>query len=509
MQDNQTKPIDHDWKEHYLDFPAVRAIRRTGCALWAAVGASLMMLFVTIPLFLWAIPRLYTGNTSTQTFYFLSVTGLCLCFGGVLAVLLSLGRESQIQRDPGLGMLAGIALWGIGALLLGFDGIFAAYLLGIVTLAMGVVLCCRAFRALWAMLPLILRFALHADAEDAPPELQEAVRRGTLPLRRDKRTGLVRKLLCALSAAALGVLLVRLMPERFRLALLIVQLIALAVLTRCVLRLPMDGRTREKLLRCLSDPSKYNEDSALHAQLSTLLLEKHHRRWLIRGLIAVLRMLYPHRLLNAEAIRMDNENPLIFLANHGNLYGPVACMLHIPAFVRPWVISNIMTDLEETTAYLYKYNFEHAGYLPKRLRMPVAKTVARLSHWAMTSLESVPVFRDHPSQLRKTFRSAVDAMSCGEAMLIFPENPNAIAQDKGYEHEGIGPLFSGFAMLAPIYYNRTGKCCRFLPLYADQKTHTLKFGTEVAYNPDTPPIEERDRLVHEIETQLHRLAEGT
>jgi len=506
MQDTQTKSTKN-WKEHYLDFPAVRAIRRTRCALWGAVGASLTMLFITIPLFLWTLLRLYAGDARMQTIYFLAVTGLCLCLGGVLGALLSLGRESRMQRDPALGMLAGTALWVIGALLLGFDGIFAAYVLGIVTLAAGMVLCCRAFRALWAMLPLILRFALNADAEDAPQDLQEAVQKGGLPLRIDKHTGFVRQLLCAMSAAVLGMLLVLyVMPGRFRLALLIVQLITLAALTLCVLRLPMDGRTREKLLRYL-ETHKQNENPALHAQLKSLLLEKHRRHWFIRGLIAVLRVLYPHRLHNAEAIRMDSENPLIFLANHGNLYGPVACILHIPAFVRPWVISNIMTDLEETTAYLYKYNFEHASCLPKRLRMPVAKTVARLSHWAMTSLESVPVFRDHPRQLMNTFRNAVDVMNCGDAMLIFPENPNAIAQDKGYEHEGIGPLFSGFAMLAPIYYNRTGKCCRFLPLYADQKTHTLSFGTEVVYNPDTPPIEERDRLVHEIETQLHQLAE--
>lgn len=507
MQENQNKPTEN-WKEHYLDVPAVRAVRQTGCALWGAVGASLMMLFVTVPLFLWALPLLYAGDARMQTIYFLAVTGLCLCLGGVVAMLLSLGRESRMQRDPALGMLAGIALWVIGALLLGFDGIFGAYLLGIVSLATGMMLCCRAFRALWAMLPLILRFALHADAEDATPELQEAMQKGNLPLQRDKRTGLIYQLLCALLAAVLGILLLRVMTERFRLALLIVQLIALAALTLCVLRLPMDGRTREKLLRYLKD-CKQNENPALHAQLKALLLEKHHRHWLIRGLIAMLRVLYPHRLRNAEAIHMDSENPVIFLANHGNLYGPVACMLHIPAFVRPWVISNIMTDLEETTAYLYKYNFEHAAYLPKRLRMPVAKTVARLSHWAMTSLESVPVFRDHPRQLMNTFRNAADVLTCGDAMLIFPENPNAIAQDKGYESEGIGPLFSGFAMLAPIYYNRTGKCCRFLPLYADQKNHTLHFGTEVIYNPDTPPIEERDRLVHEIETQLHTLAEGT
>lgn len=508
MQDNQTRPMDSR-KEHDLNFPAVRAIRRTRCALWGATSASLMMLLLTIFLFLWALPRLFAGDARWQSIYFLTVTGLCLCLGGILATLLSLGRESRMQRDPGLGMLAGTVLWIIGALLLGFDGIFGAYLLGIVTLAAGMVLCFRAFGALRAMLPLIFRFALDANAADAPVEQQEAPPKSGLPMGWNQPVDLFKQLLCALLAAALGALLVHLMPERVRLALLVAQLVALVPLILCIFRLPMDGRTQEKLLRYLEKPDQDDKHSALYHQLKALLLEKHRRHWFIRGLIVVLRVLYPHHLRNAEAIRMDSENPVIFLANHGNLYGPVACMLHIPAFVRPWVISNIMTDLEETTAYLYQYNFEHAAYLPKRLRMPVAKVVARLSHWAMTSLESVPVFRDHPRQLMNTFRSAVDVLNCGDAMLIFPENPNAIAQDKGYERDSIGPLFSGFAMLAPIYYNRTGKCCRFLPLYADQKTRTLSFGTEVVYNPDTPPIDERDRLVHEIETQLHELAKKT
>ena len=123
----------------------------------------------------------------------------------------------------------------------------------------------------------------------------------------------------------------------------------------------------------------------------------------------------------------------------------------------------------------------------------------------MNQLECVPVYRDKPGQLMKTFRASVEAMQAGDNLLIFPENPNAVEQDHGYEREGVGVLFSGFAMLGQIYHSRTGKQCRFVPMYCDKHTRTITFAPEIVYNDEADPEEERRRVASACEAEMNRI----
>ena len=120
----------------------------------------------------------------------------------------------------------------------------------------------------------------------------------------------------------------------------------------------------------------------------------------------------------------------------------------------------------------------------------------------MKSVECVPVYRHKPRELTTTFRKSVEAMQAGDNLLIFPENPDADPNRPGYEHGRPGELFRGFTMLAQVYYARTGKCCRFVPMLAHKGMRTLSFGTEIDYDPEKHPIEERDRVVEEAQRQM-------
>ena len=117
------------------------------------------------------------------------------------------------------------------------------------------------------------------------------------------------------------------------------------------------------------------------------------------------------------------------------------------------------------------------------LRWPISKLCGPLSVWAMKSVECVPVYRHKPRELTTTFRKSVEAMQAGDNLLIFPENPDADPNRPGYEHGRPGELFRGFTMLAQVYYARTGKCCRFVPMLAHKGMRTLSFGTEIDYDP--------------------------
>lgn len=463
--------------------PAVRALLAIRYALSGALASTAVLLVALLPLLL-------LTALVMERYGVLSHAVLCLV-AAVASLLVGLGlgwlcTARAPRAEPSNQLLLGALVWAAGALALGFDGILLQFCVGILLVGLGLCLCCCGAHRLTPVLHNVVRF-LGYD-EDAWNELRQ--RRRWLSL--DWAGGAM--LLC-------GLLLLVFRP-RFRLVLSLATLLCVALVALWALQCPIDRRYAHKLDRLLSQEE---ECKPLRHQLENVVLHTHRRPWFILALIAVLQRVYPHHLQGAEHIHKDEENPLIYLCNHGNLYGPMVCMLFIPSYVRPWSISQVMVDKEETVQYLYRYNFSEAKWLPRPLRMPVSRLVAALSHWCMHSLEAIPVYRDHPRQLITTFRTAVDALQCGDAMLIFPENPNAVEQDHGYERSGVGTLFSGFAMLAPAYYHRTGKRCRFLPLYAHQGRHVLRFGEEVVYDPDNDPMAERDRLVQAIADQMNRL----
>lgn len=488
MADDQNRmqtPTDDSMNAQPRDLrrvPGIRALLSIRYALSGALAATVLMLAILFPALLLTVMVLEQGGAMVTPVLCLLAAIVSLMAGVGLGWM---GAQRAEGSEPSNMLLLGALMWGLGALMLGFDGILLQFCLGGALTGLGAALCCCGAHRLTPAVQDMLQF------------LGEGERWEELCQERNMMS------MCS-AVMVLGgcALAVRLMRARFRLVLCVAVLLGLAALVICTLNCPMDRRYMHKLRRYLD---MAEPPAALREQLKGVIEEKHRRPWLIHLLIWTLRRVYPHRRRGEEHIGMDEENPLVYLCNHGNLYGPVAAMVFIPEHVRPWSISRIMVDRAETEEYLYRYNFGPARWLPGFLKMPVTRLVARIAHWGMRALEAIPVFRDKPAQLRKTFRMAVDALICGDPMLIFPENPNAEAQDHGYERQGVGTLFSGFAMLAPAYYNRTGKCCRFMPMFAHQGSRTVAFGEEIVFNPENDPADERERLVREIGNEMNRL----
>ncbi len=290
-------------------------------------------------------------------------------------------------------------------------------------------------------------------------------------------------------------------------ALLVPALIMVVISIVCAFRFPLSKNNMDKLDRFLHlrDEGKINK--ALQSQIEQLVMQEHRQPFGTAFVKFVIRIIMRHKIIGRENIRLDDDNPLVFLCNHGDIYGPLACAACFPVPMRPWVISQVCTTVEEFSDYFCRYNLA-SWKISDKWKRRIANAVGRLSMWCMKQLEVIPVYRDHPMELIKTFRATVEAMQAGDNILIFPENPNAEGKDHGYEHEGLGKLFDGFMMLATIYYKRTHKACRFLPMYAHKGTRTLNFGHEVVYNPKAEDEEtERLRVVRECEKEMRRLME--
>ena len=228
-----------------------------------------------------------------------------------------------------------------------------------------------------------------------------------------------------------------------------------------------------------------------------MISEPYRQPWLSRFLIFLCRLHFRCRVYNKDHIVTDDDNPLVFLCNHGEFYGPMACKIYIPVPIRAWANSTMMFDKKSVTEYIYENTTSRQEGMPEFEKRLLARMAAWLSVNVMGQLECIPVYKESPLKLRETFRLTLEAMETGDNILIFPENP-----EHKYPREGIGDLSPGFVMLANIYWKRKKKKLRMLPMYADKTHRSITFGEIFEYNPDAPLKQEQERIVAETLRQI-------
>ncbi len=267
------------------------------------------------------------------------------------------------------------------------------------------------------------------------------------------------------------------------------------------IRFPLSSRYIEKLRKFLDIRETGADNPALKRQLEHVVTEPYRQPYLSRFLIMILRAFYRHKTVNADHIVLDDSNPVVFLCNHGEIYGPIVCNLFIPVPIRTWTISRMMYDQKEVTQYVYENTFSKLTRFPLFVRKALARFIGWLSVTVMNQIESIPVYRGSPMKLRDTVRMSIEALEAGDNLLIFPES-----QDGIYERTGVGKISPGFLMLAEAYWKKTHKKMRMLPLYANKEARTVTFGTIVTYEPENGFQQEQVRVVEEVTAQILKMA---
>ena len=266
-------------------------------------------------------------------------------------------------------------------------------------------------------------------------------------------------------------------------------------------RFPLSKRYIAKIRKLMKLEEEGVENPALKEQVARVISEPYRQPYLSRFLIFLCRLHFRCKVVNADHIQTDDENPLVFLCNHGEFYGPMACKIYIPVPIRAWANSTMMFDKKSVTKYIYDNTTSRQEGMPEIEKRILARLAAWLSVNVMGQLECIPVYKESPLKLRETFRLTLEAMETGDNILIFPENP-----EQKYPREGIGELSPGFVMLADIYWKRKKKKLRMLPMYADKSRRRITFGEIIEYNPDNPLKDEQDRIVAETLRQIRTFA---
>ena len=266
-------------------------------------------------------------------------------------------------------------------------------------------------------------------------------------------------------------------------------------------RFPLSKRYIMKVRQLMQLQEEGVENPALQEQVAKVISEPYRQPYLSRFLMILCKLHFRCKTVNESHIVTDDENPLVFLCNHGEFYGPMACKMYIPVPIRAWANATMMFDKKSVTKYIYENTTSHQEKMPEIEKRILARMAAWLSVNVMGQLECIPVYKESPLKLRETFRMTLEAMEAGDNILIFPENP-----EQKYPREGIGELSPGFVMLADIYWKRKKKRLRMLPMYADKLKRTITFGDIIEFNPDAPLKDEQDRIVAETLRQIRGIA---
>ncbi|MBQ9252436.1 MAG: hypothetical protein IJ188_07365 [Clostridia bacterium] len=219
----------------------------------------------------------------------------------------------------------------------------------------------------------------------------------------------------------------------------------------------------------------------------------------------VYRILYPyfHCKVNLPEELQNSQEPVVFVANHYNVFGPVSFVLSMPVVSNIWMNEDIVQT--ETSAKAFLPGIKRLlPFLGEKQAEWICGKLAALAVRVLNRFGMIPVNRHQPSKLISTMRQSIAALEQGHNLLIFPETG-----EPEYSLTSVTPFFSGFAMLGRLYHRKTGKLLRFCPCYIDEQHHQIRLGEMVTYDPEADSHQETERVSDELNLRIRQMAAET
>ena len=178
------------------------------------------------------------------------------------------------------------------------------------------------------------------------------------------------------------------------------------------------------------------------------------------------------------------DEPCIVVANHCQMYGPIACEFYMPFPRRTWCAGEMMR-LREVPDYAFHDFWPHKPRAVQWFYRLLSYLIAPLSVLIFNNAKTIPVY--HDARVITTFRRAMSELDAGVSSVIFPEHEvpyNGVLWD----------FQDKFIDLARLYHRRSGRALCFVPLYIAPRLGKLVFGSPARFDPDAPIAAERERI---------------
>lgn len=223
-------------------------------------------------------------------------------------------------------------------------------------------------------------------------------------------------------------------------------------------------------------------------------MEKRKISPLYRAIKAAVRAVYP-KITVAGAENLPPE-PVVYVGNHSQMNGPIACELYTPGVHYTWCAGEMM-NRKEVPAYAFQDFWSDKPKAVRWFYKLLSYAIAPLSQLVFTNANTIGVY--HDTRIISTFKKTVEVLQEGAGVVIFPEHHvpynNIICefQDR-------------FIDVAKLYYKRTGKELAFVPMYLAPKLKTMYLGEPIRFRADAPLEEERKRICGYLMEQITGIA---
>ncbi len=214
---------------------------------------------------------------------------------------------------------------------------------------------------------------------------------------------------------------------------------------------------------------------------------------LIKGAV---KFFYPQ----IEVVGAENlpDEPCVIVGNHSQMDGPVSCELYFPGTHYIWCAGEMM-HTKEVPTYAY-WDFWSAKPAATRWFFKLLSyIIAPLSAFVFNSANTIGVY--HDTRILKTFRESMEKLQEGANLIIFPEH---------YEPYScvVNDFQDRFIDLARMYYKKTGKELKFVPMYIAPKLRQIHIGTPVQFSAAAKMDDERSRIKNYLMAEITSIAKA-
>lgn len=194
------------------------------------------------------------------------------------------------------------------------------------------------------------------------------------------------------------------------------------------------------------------------------------------------------------------EEPVVFVSNHYEIFGPLAMVTSLPLKYRFWSNSIIL----EPTKHVESMAGDARRAIPvltlggaRRL----LKAITPIWEKAIRRFEPIPVYKQDVGRQRASIRDSVEYMCRGDSIVLFPET--AIPH---YSDGSVTEFHRSFGLIGEYYRRRTGALAAFCPVYVDKKRRRIDFGEIVRYGLGEA-VAECERISGEVRRRILEMAE--
>lgn len=190
------------------------------------------------------------------------------------------------------------------------------------------------------------------------------------------------------------------------------------------------------------------------------------------------------------------DGPAIIVANHTQMYGPIACELYYPGNRYTWCAGQMM-KWKEVPAYAFQDFWSQKPKWTHSLYKLLSCLITPVSVCVFNNADTIAVY--HDSRIISTFKKTVSALCDGAQVVIFPEH------DVKHNHI-VYDFQDKFIDIARLYYKKTGKQLPFVPMYIAPNLGKMCLGEPTVFDPNTSMDTERRRICDYLMDQITRIA---